>query len=98
MRAQPYNTEDPDAQYIKSAKVDVISFNGRLDSQTYIDWQLAMDRYFHWCDMSEFRKIRFVIMKLTRQAGQYCKNLERMMRYRRDDPVETWEGMKRSLC
>jgi len=29
------------------------------------------------------------------QAGQYWENLERMMKYRRDDPVETWEGMKK---
>jgi len=33
-------------------------------------------------------------MKLTGQAGQYWENLERMMRYRREDPVETWESMK----
>ena len=35
-------------------------------------------------------------MKLTGQAGQYLKNLEKM-RYRREDPVETWEGMKEKL-
>jgi len=33
-------------------------------------------------------------MKLTGQAGQYWENLERRMRYRREDPVDTWEGMK----
>jgi len=36
-------------------------------------------------------------MKLTGQDGQYWKNLERVMRYRREDPVETWEGMKEKL-
>jgi len=43
--------------YVKSVKVDALSFDGRLDLEIYIDWQLAMDRYFHWDDMSEFRKI-----------------------------------------
>ena len=38
-----------------------------------------------------------MIMKLTGQAVQYWENLERMMRFRRDDPVETWEGMKEKL-
>ena len=85
---------DIDAQYIKSIKVDAPSFDGRLDPRVYIDWQLTMDRYFCWHDMFESRKIRFAVMKLTRQARQYWKNLERMMRYRREDPVETWEGMK----
>jgi len=45
-RVQPYNTADADAQYIKSVKVDAPSFDGRLDPQVYIDWQLAMDSYF----------------------------------------------------
>ena len=36
-------------------------------------------------------------MKLTGQAGQYWENLERMMRYKREDPVDTWESMKEKL-
>jgi len=60
-----------------------------LDPQVYTDWQLVMDRYCRWHDMSKSRKIQFAVMKLTGQAGQYWKNFERMMRYRREDPVET---------
>jgi len=47
--------------------------------------------------MYESRKIRFAMMKLTGQAGQYWENLERMMRYKRDDLVDTWDGMKEKL-
>ena len=47
--------------------------------------------------MSEFRKIRFVVMKLTGQVGQYWKNLERMMKHRREDPAETWDDTKEKL-
>ena len=72
-QAQLYNSADTDAQYIKSVKVDALFFNGRLDPQSYIDWQLAMDHYFCWQDMFEFRKIRFAMMKLTGQAEQYWK-------------------------
>ena len=68
---QPYYTADVDAQYIKSVKVDAPSFDGRLDPQVYIDWQLVMDRYFRWHDMSESRKIRLAVMKLMGHAGQY---------------------------
>ena len=93
----PYYTTDAYAQYIRSVKVDAPSFDGRLDPQVYIDWQLAMDRYFRWHVMSKLRKIRLVVMKLTGQAGKYWENLERMMRYRREDPVETWEGIKEKL-
>ena len=85
----PYYTVDTDAQYIKSVKVDAPSFDERLDPQVYINWQLAIDRYFRWHDMSESRKIRLAVMKLTGQAGQYWENLERMMRYRRENPADT---------
>ena len=70
-RAQHYNTTDVDAQYIKSVKVNAPSFNGRLDPQAYIDWQLAIERNFRWHDKSESRKIQIDVMKLTGQAGQY---------------------------
>jgi len=99
-RDQSYYTADTDAQYIKSIKVDAPSFDGRFDPQVYINWQLAMDRYFRWHNMFEsrkIRKIRFAVMKLTGQAGQYWEILKRMIRYRREDPVETWEGMKEKL-
>jgi len=36
--------------------------------------------------MSELRKIRLAVMKLTGQSRQYWENLEKMMRYRREDP------------
>jgi len=32
-----------------------------------------------------------------KQTRQYWENLERMMRYKREDPVETWDGMKKKL-
>jgi len=43
-RAQPHNTADTDAQYIKNIKVDASFFDRCLDPQGYIEWQLAMDR------------------------------------------------------
>ena len=36
-RAQPHNTTDTDAQYIKSVKVDASFFDGRLNPHDYID-------------------------------------------------------------
>jgi len=88
-RAQPYNTKDTNAQYVKSVKVNDFSFDGHLNPQAHIDWQLAMELYFRWHKMSEPRKIWFATMKQSGQARQYWENLERMMRYRRNDPIET---------
>jgi len=47
--------------------------------------------------MSESWKIRFAMMKLIGQVRHYWENFERVMRYRRDEPVETWEGMKEKV-
>jgi len=69
-RVQPYNTANTDAQYIKSVKVDA-PFDEHLDPQLYIDWRLAMDRYFRWHDICESRKIQYAMIKLTGQARQY---------------------------
>jgi len=64
-RVQPYNTENTVAHHIKSVQLDAPSFSGCLYPQTYIDWQLAMDHYFRWRDMSESKKIQFIMMKFT---------------------------------
>jgi len=58
-RAQPNNTEDTNAQYIKSVKVDAPSFDGRLDPLAYIDWQLVMDHYFCCMTCPSLEKFNF---------------------------------------
>jgi len=55
----------------QSVKVNAPSFDGCLDPHAYIDWQLTMNRYFRWHDMSESKKIRFAMMNLMGQARQY---------------------------
>ena len=45
-QAQHFYTEDTDAQYVKSVKLDAPSFDGCLDPQAFIDWTLVIDRYF----------------------------------------------------
>ena len=45
-----HNTTDnppiPDAQYLKSIKINVPNFDGCYDLQLFIDWTLQLDRYF----------------------------------------------------
>ena len=45
---------------------------------------------------SVVRLPRFPVLR-QKLTGQYWENLERMMRYRRRDPIETWESMKEKL-
>jgi len=64
------NTRNPDAQYLKSIKIDVPNFNGHHDPQLCIDWTLQLDRYFTWYELTELRKVKYDAMKLSGQAGQ----------------------------
>ena len=70
------NTSNPDAQYLKSIKIHVPNFEGRHDPQLFIDWTLQQDRYFTWYELTEFRKVKYVAMKLSGQASQYWTNLK----------------------
>ena len=56
-----------------------------------------MDQYFEWFDMSEERKFRFAKLKFTRQARLYWGKLERLIGRRGENPIATWQGMKRRL-
>jgi len=46
------NPPNPDAQYLKSIKIDVPNFDGRHDPQLFINWTLQLNRYFTCSKMS----------------------------------------------
>jgi len=69
-RNTQHNAQNHDGQYLRSIKLDVPTFDGRLDPQFFLDW-IQLDRYFIWYDLTEPRKVKFATMKLTGQANQY---------------------------
>ena len=82
---------------LKNIKLDVSNFDGRWDSQYYLDWIMSLERYFKWYEMSQERRIRFTAMKLVGQAGNYWSNVERLMAIKRQEPVQMWEEMRAKL-
>jgi len=69
-RDRTNNSSNPDAQYLKSIKIDVLNFDGCHDT-LFIDWTLQLDRYFTWYELTESRKVNYAAMKLSGQASQY---------------------------
>ena len=59
---------NPDERYLKSIKIEVPTFDGRLEPQAFLDWLQSMDKYFQWYPLSE-EKVKFAAMKLTGQAS-----------------------------
>ena len=85
------NTSNPDAQYLKSIKIDVPNFEGRHDPQLFIDWTLQLDRYFTWYKLTKSRKVKYATMKLFDQASQYWTNLENRCGARGRPSIDTWD-------
>ena len=72
------NARDSDDQYLKSIKLDIPTFDSRLDPQLFLEWLRHLDKYFTWYSFSEDGKVKFAIMKLTGQANQYWTNVKAM--------------------
>ena len=56
-----------------------------------------MDHYFDLYDISDERRVRFAKIKLVGQARQYWTNVEKLMRLRYQEAIQTWDEMKLKL-
>ena len=48
----------------KQMKVDVPDFFGNLEPNAFEDWLIAIEDYFDWFAVLEYRKVHYVRMKL----------------------------------
>ena len=66
----------------RKVKVDVPSFDGKIDATTFSDWIVAMEDYFDWYEMSDIEWVRFARMELTGPTRKFWQaitsHLERM--------------------
>ena len=81
----------------KGAKPEVTAFDGSLDPKRYMDWEVGLNEYFEWYQLSEGRRIQFAQMKLTGQARIYWRNLQATTERRHDPMITTWAEMKSRL-
>ena len=88
---------DQDERVLRNVKVEAPSFDGSLDFKEYLDWEVDIDHFFEWYDMSEVQKIKFAKIKLISQSKLYWHNLEHLAEHRRQESIETWEKKKERL-
>ena len=81
----------------KDIKLEVPTFDGQLDPQIFLDWISDMDHYFDWYYMSDERRVRFAKMKLVGQARKYWTNVEKLVRLRHQEAIQTWDEIKQNL-
>ena len=61
------NLSNPNAQYLKSIKINVPKFDRRHDLLLFIYWTLQLDRYFTCYELIESREVKYIVMKLSSQ-------------------------------
>jgi len=88
---------DHDGMSLKDIKLEAPTFDGQLDLQVFLDWTLNMNHYFDGYDMSDERRIRFAKMKSVGQAKQYWTNVEKLMKLRNQERIQTRDEMKMKL-
>ena len=55
----------------RKVKVDVASFDGKIDATTFSDWLVAMENYFDWYEMFDVERVQFAKMKLVGPARKF---------------------------
>lgn len=73
-------------------------FNGGgRDPKDYLDWEYSMDSYFNWYNMFEARRVKFANFKLAKSTKTYWKNIEWLLEFSQQEPIQTWEEIKAQL-
>ena len=64
--------------------------------QVFLDWIFDMNHYFDCYDIFDEKRIRFAKMKLVGKA-HYWTNVEKLMRFRHQEAIQTWDEKKLKL-
>jgi len=78
-------------------KVDVPSFDGKIDAITFSDWLGTMEDYFDWYEMSNIEWAQFAKMKLVGPARKFWHTVMSHFERLRQLPINQWEVMKDRL-
>ena len=57
----------------RKVKVDVCTFDGKIDTTAFSDSMVVMDNYFDWYAMSTIKQVRFAKMKLIGLVTMFGK-------------------------
>ena len=78
-------------------KNDFSEFSGHLSIEEFFQWLFEVERFFKYKDITERKKVKFVVHKLKGSAWAWWEQLQRMRTRLRKEPIESWEKMKKYL-
>ena len=78
-------------------KVEILEFEGRLDSDEFLEWLQTMERVFEYKDAPKDKKVKLVAFKRRKHASLWWENLIKKRAKRGKAKIRSWEKMRTKL-
>jgi hypothetical protein len=74
-------------------KMDIPMYEGNLDVKELLDWIRALDKYFDYEDVEEYKKIKHVVTRLKGHAALWWDELQANRHYKSKHKIKSWDRM-----
>ena len=81
---------------IKGVKLNIPSFQGKSDPETYLEWKRKIELVFECNNYSEEQKVKLAAVEFTDYASAWWDQLRTSRRKNGERAVETWGELKES--
>jgi hypothetical protein len=78
-------------------KMDVLMYEGNLDSEELLDWIRSLDKYFDYEHVEEERKMRHVVTRLKGHATLWWDEMQGEIRSKGKHKINNWDRMVAKL-
>jgi hypothetical protein len=79
------------------AKIEIPMYEGNLDTEEFLDWIRAMNKYFDYEDVEEEKKVRHAITRLKGHATLWWDELQADKRSKGKQKIKSWDQMLAKL-
>ena len=78
-------------------KLNILEFDGRMNTDEFLDWLNMVEHVFEYYDPHEHEKLKLVAIKMCKNVSNWWKNIKRQRERDGKKKIETWEKMKQEL-
>ncbi|KAL9232396.1 hypothetical protein vseg_007511 [Gypsophila vaccaria] len=72
-------------------------FAGGTDRENYLDWERKIDRMFDFKELSDEKRCKYAILRLSRGASLWYEGLKAMRSCAGKEKLASWESLKNKL-
>jgi len=74
-------------------KMDILVYEGNLDTEELLDWIRALDTYFNYEDIEEDKKVKHVVTCLKGHTTLWWDELQADRRCKGKQKIKSWDRM-----